>query len=58
VRVERGSVAIGGEYTGIYPAATPGGWRLIGHTDAILFDAARTPPSLLASGDRVRFARA
>jgi KipI family sensor histidine kinase inhibitor len=58
VKVEWGSVAIGGEYTGIYPAATPGGWRLIGYTDTVLFDPARTPPSLLAPGDRVRFVRA
>jgi KipI family sensor histidine kinase inhibitor len=58
VKVEWGSVAIAGEYTGIYPAATPGGWRLLGYTDVILFDAARTPPSLLAPGDRVRFVRA
>ena len=58
VKVEWGSVAIGGEYTGIYPASTPGGWRLIGYTDTILFDPARAPPSLLAPGDRVRFVRA
>jgi KipI family sensor histidine kinase inhibitor len=58
VKVEWGSVAIGGEYTGIYPASTPGGWRLIGYTDAILFDPARTPPSLMAPGDKVRFVRA
>jgi KipI family sensor histidine kinase inhibitor len=58
VKVEWGSVAIAGEYTGIYPAATPGGWRLLGYTDVILFDPARTPPSLLAPGDRVRFVRA
>jgi KipI family sensor histidine kinase inhibitor len=58
VKVEWGSVAIAGEYTGIYPAATPGGWRLLGYTDVVLFDAARTPPSLLAPGDRVRFVRA
>jgi len=57
VKVEWGSVAIAGEYTGIYPAATPGGWRLLGYTDAPLFDPARTPPSLLAPGDRVRFVR-
>jgi KipI family sensor histidine kinase inhibitor len=58
VKVEWGSVAIAGEYTGIYPAATPGGWRLLGYTDVVLFDAARTPSSLLAPGDRVRFVRA
>jgi len=55
-RVAPGSVAIGGEYSGVYPAATPGGWRLIGRTDVELFDPLRDPPALVAPGDRVRFA--
>jgi KipI family sensor histidine kinase inhibitor len=54
-RVPAGSVAIGGRYTGVYPRATPGGWRVIGRTDAELFDAGRDPPANLAPGDRVRF---
>lgn len=54
-RVEAGSVGIGGAQTGIYPAAGPGGWRIIGRTPLRLFDAARDPPSLLQAGDRVRF---
>jgi KipI family sensor histidine kinase inhibitor len=54
-RVEAGSVAIGGAQTGIYPRPGPGGWRVIGRTDAVLFDPARSPPSLLQPGDRVRF---
>lgn len=54
-RIEPGSVAIGGAQTGIYPAATPGGWRVIGRTPSILFDVAREPMALLAPGDRVRF---
>lgn len=54
-RVPSGSVGIGGQYTGIYPAESPGGWRLIGRAPIVLFDPARDPPSLLASGDRVRF---
>lgn len=54
-RVPAGSVAIAGEYTGIYPSATPGGWRLIGRTDTTLFDVARDRPALLSPGDRVRF---
>jgi allophanate hydrolase subunit 1 len=41
--------------TAIYPQASPGGWRLLGRTDAPLFDPAATPPSLLRPGDRVRF---
>jgi KipI family sensor histidine kinase inhibitor len=55
LHVPRGSVAIGGRYTGIYPESGPGGWRLIGRTPAALFDARFDPPALLAPGDRVRF---
>lgn len=55
-RVPSGSVAIADEFTGIYPQATPGGWRLLGHTDIVLFDPAREPPALFTPGDRVRFA--
>ena len=54
-RVPPGSVAIGGAQTGIYPAATPGGWHLIGRTEARVFDPRRDPPNLFAVGDRVRF---
>ncbi len=54
-KVPAGSVAIGGPFAGIYPAATPGGWRLVGRTDLALFDAAASPPALLAPGDRIRF---
>ena len=54
-RVPAGSVAIAGRQTGIYPAATAGGWHLIGRTDARLWDADRAEPALLAAGDRVRF---
>jgi KipI family sensor histidine kinase inhibitor len=54
-RVAAGSVGIAGRQTGIYPMETPGGWRLIGHTDARLFDPSRDPPTLLRPGDRVRF---
>ncbi|MFP6557617.1 5-oxoprolinase subunit PxpB [Paraburkholderia sp. B3] len=53
--VPAGSVGIGGEQTGIYPARSPGGWQLIGRTSLALFDPARTPPALLMPGDRVRF---
>jgi KipI family sensor histidine kinase inhibitor len=55
VRVPAGSVAIGGPYSGVYPLESPGGWRLLGRTDLVLFDPARDPPALLAPGDRVRF---
>lgn len=53
--VPPGSVAIAGEYTGIYPWPSPGGWHLIGRTDITLFDLAANPPACLAPGDRVRF---
>ncbi|WCM19646.1 5-oxoprolinase subunit PxpB [Paraburkholderia bryophila] len=55
LEVPAGSVGIGGEQTGIYPATSPGGWQLIGRTDLPLFDPARRPPTLLQPGDRVRF---
>jgi KipI family sensor histidine kinase inhibitor len=54
-RVPAGSVAIAGQQTGIYPAATPGGWHLIGRTSLRMFDPDRHPAALLAVGDRVRF---
>lgn len=56
VRVPAGSVALARAQTGVYPWVTPGGWHLLGHTDpALLFDVAKSPPSALAVGDRVRF---
>jgi KipI family sensor histidine kinase inhibitor len=54
-RVPAGSVGIAGEQTGVYPISTPGGWQLIGRTDAVMFDASRETPSLLQPGDQVRF---
>jgi KipI family sensor histidine kinase inhibitor len=54
-RVPGGTVAIAGVYSGVYPRESPGGWRLLGRTDAVLFDPAREPPALLAAGDSVRF---
>lgn len=54
-RVPAGSVAIAGAQTAIYPLDTPGGWHIIGHTDAVLFDPQRDQPSLLRAGDVVRF---
>ncbi len=50
-----GSVAIGGPQAGIYPLASPGGWRLIGRTGLKLFDLNASPPPLLRMGDRLRF---
>jgi KipI family sensor histidine kinase inhibitor len=54
-KVPAGSVGIAGEFTGVYPRASPGGWRLLGRTDATLWDLDRDPPALLAPGTRVRF---
>jgi len=54
-RVPAGSVAIGGRQTGVYPMASPGGWRIIGRTPLRLFDPAIDPPVRLQMGDRVRF---
>ena len=53
--VPAGSVGLAGEFSGIYPRSSPGGWQLIGRTDAVMFDVDRDPPSLLAAGGRVRF---
>ncbi|WP_051819975.1 5-oxoprolinase subunit B family protein [Streptomyces sp. NRRL S-920] len=53
--VPEGSVALAGPYTGVYPRASPGGWQLIGSTDAVLWDHARVPAALLSPGVRVRF---
>jgi KipI family sensor histidine kinase inhibitor len=53
-RVPAGSIGLAGSYVGIYPAASPGGWRLVGHTDQKLFDVRRKAPALLTPGTRVR----
>lgn len=53
--VPAGSVGIAGEFTGVYPRSSPGGWRLLGRTELTLFDPRRDPPALLEPGARVRF---
>ncbi len=55
VRVDAGSVGIAGAQTGIYPIASPGGWRIIGRTSLRLFDLTADPPFLFSPGDLVRF---
>lgn len=50
-----GAVGLAGEFSGIYPRSSPGGWQLIGSTDAVLWDAERDPPALLEPGATVRF---
>ncbi|MEI3865493.1 urea amidolyase family protein [Microbacterium sp. CCNWLW134] len=54
-RVPAGAVGVAGVFSGAYPRETPGGWRLLGTTDAPLFDPARENPALLVPGMRVRF---
>jgi KipI family sensor histidine kinase inhibitor len=55
--ITAGSVAIANEFTGVYPTVSPGGWHLLGHTDATMFDVQREKPALIMAGDRVRFVR-
>ena len=54
-RVPVGSVGLAGTWCGVYPSESPGGWRLLGHTDLTLWDPDRSEPALLAPGTRVRF---
>jgi KipI family sensor histidine kinase inhibitor len=54
-RVPAGAVGLAGPFAGAYPRASPGGWQLVGRTDAVLFDVDRDPPALLTPGTRVRF---
>ena len=54
-QVPAGSVAIAGKQTGVYPFATPGGWRLLGRTPLALFRTNRKPMQFISIGDRVRF---
>ncbi len=57
-RVPAGSVGLAGEFSGIYPRESPGGWQLIGSTDVVLWDTDRHPPALLSPGTTVRFVEA
>jgi len=54
-KVPAGSVGLAGEFSGVYPRPSPGGWQLIGHTDAVLWDVDRPQPALLMPGMRVQF---
>ena len=57
-RVPAGAVGLAGSYVGIYPAASPGGWRLVGKTDQNLFDVRDDPPASLPPGTRVQLVAA
>jgi KipI family sensor histidine kinase inhibitor len=53
--VPAGSVGLAGEFSAVYPRSSPGGWQLLGHTDAVLWDLDRRPPALLQPGSLVHF---
>ncbi|MEH3154764.1 MAG: carboxyltransferase domain-containing protein [Gordonia paraffinivorans] len=53
--VPPGAVAVAAGYSAVYPRSSPGGWNLVGRTDATLWDLDRDPPALLEPGRRVRF---
>ena len=54
-KVPAGAVAVADGQTAVYPFASPGGWRLLGSTDVVMFDPRAAEPSRLRAGDRVRF---
>jgi KipI family sensor histidine kinase inhibitor len=56
--VPAGSIGVAAGYTCVYPSTSPGGWHLIGHTTARLWNVDRDPPALLRPGRAVRFRRA
>lgn len=55
LNVLKGSVAIGGDQTGIYPQDSPGGWHVIGKTPIPLFDSNKEIPTFVSAGDRIKF---
>lgn len=54
-KVPTGAVALAGEFSGVYPRESPGGWQLIGRTDVKIFDEERDPAAVFHPGRRVRF---
>ena len=55
LNVKKGSVAIGGKQTGIYPQDSPGGWHIIGNSPIELFNPNQNPPCFIKAGDKVKF---
>lgn len=55
LQIEKGSVAIGGKQTGIYPSNSPGGWNIIGKTPILFFDAENEKPCFVSPKDRIQF---
>ncbi|MDR6520381.1 KipI family sensor histidine kinase inhibitor [Variovorax paradoxus] len=54
-RIPAGAVGLAGSFSGVYPQASPGGWQILGITDAPMWDLSRETPALLQPGDAVRF---
>ena len=54
-KVPAGAVALAGEFSGVYPRESPGGWQLLGHTTVKIFDQTRDPAALFHPGRQVRF---
>lgn len=54
-KVPAGSVALGGNFSAVYPSASPGGWQLLGVTDVAMWDLQRTEPAYIQPGFRVQF---
>jgi KipI family sensor histidine kinase inhibitor len=57
-RVPAGAVGLAGDFSGVYPRESPGGWQLIGRTSLTMWDSARENPALLVAGTTVRFVAA
>lgn len=55
LKVEKGSVAIGGSQTGVYPSESPGGWNIIGNTPINFFDTSKSRPCFAKAGDEIQF---
>lgn len=55
IEISQGAVGIGGEQTGIYPIASPGGWQLIGKTPIKVYDESKEEPVLYKAGDYIKF---
>jgi allophanate hydrolase subunit 1 len=55
MKVDEGTVIVGGTQAGVMPCAAPSGWHQIGKTDSRLFDPQQSPPCLFEPGDKVRF---
>lgn len=55
LQIEKGAVAIGGQQTGVYPNASPGGWNIIGNTPVEFFNPKLESPCFAKAGDKIIF---